>query len=159
MSNKWQGVIGDGAGGIDAAYDPANKAIGVVEQNPQPIQLPETVVEATNVADGTYDYYIDLENFRSGELQVDIVPGTSTVTVTVEKSIQNDGTAAASASYQDISQYGVAVETQGATAVGYTADVIINLGNFAGSKFLHIKVVVSGGGNDGNFDIYSGLSS
>jgi glucose/arabinose dehydrogenase len=157
MTNDWQGVIGNGAGGIDAAYDPANKAIGVVEQNPQPIQLPETVVEATNVAAGTYEYYIDVESYRTGEMQIEIGAATATVTVTLAKSDQNDGTAAALATYQDVSQYGVGIHTAAATLASYIADAILKY-DIAGAKFLRVTVVVAGA-NDGDFDIYNGLST
>jgi glucose/arabinose dehydrogenase len=119
--------------------------------------LPEAVVEATNVAAGTYEYYIDVENFRTGEMQIEIGAATATVTVTLGKSDQNDGTAAASVQYQDVSQYGVSIDTAAATLASYTADAILKY-DIAGAKFLKVTVVVAGA-DDGDFDIYNGLST
>ena len=104
------------------------------------------VVTYTNITTNTTTYdYFDIEGMRTIGLGVDTsgTTPTDTLTITLEVSFQNDGTAAASCRYYDYT-----LDFTGASSwVDTDFSVIIDLPVTA--KYLRIKKVTSnGGGND-----------
>ena len=113
-----------------------------------------TLADVTDEASGTTTYYyVDLDGFTGLAVQVEIGAATDTITYTVEGSIQDDGTAPASCVYQDITQYGMNIETAASTAADYTADAILTLPSRSNYKYVRIKTVSSGGNDTGDYVI------
>ncbi len=111
----------------------------------------DVVADVTNGVDATYTYYLDMSSFRKLGLQLEINGGSGTVTVTIEGTIQDDGTAAASCTYQDIGS-----ATFGAASWTADAMLIDNAEKLACYKYIKIKVVAStGGADDGDWTIYA----
>lgn len=110
----------------------------------------ETLADITNGTDATYEYFVDMTGYRKGSFQLELNGGSGSVTVTIEGSLQDDGTAAASVTYQDISN-----ATFGAAS--WTADAILNddTEKLASYKYVKVKVVAAtGGANDADWTIY-----
>jgi hypothetical protein len=111
----------------------------------------ETLAAVTDGTDGTYYYYVDMAGYKQLGLQLIIGAGSGSVTVTVEGTTQDDGTAQASCTYIDVTNgiYGAANFT--ASAALYDSDR--KCGNF---KYLRVKVVANtGGADDGDWTIFS----
>ena len=109
----------------------------------------ETLADETNGTDGTYYYYLDWASYRYGGLQFVLNGGSGSVTVTVEATLQDDGTDPASCSYEDVTNdlFGVA---------SFTASDMAIISNPVPFKYLRIKVVAStGGANDADWTVYS----
>ena len=105
-----------------------------------------TVADEENQPDDTYDYYIDMNGFRKIGLQLQL---TGTITVKIYGTIQDDGTAAAACTYQDISAtlFGAASIT--------SSSIMIDDAEFTGCfHFLHVEIVCAGGGTD-DYAIYA----
>lgn len=133
----------------DVHDNPAN-LLRTAEQDPLNYAYQtETVAAVTNGADDTYAYYVDLATFRKGAIQLLLDGGSGSVTVTVEGTCQDDGTAPASCTYIDISSaFG---------AASWTASTILldDSGVFTGLKYLKIKVVANtSGANDADWTIF-----
>ena len=85
------------------AYDASTGADRTSEINPLSQHfVSETLADITDGADGTYYYYVDMDGFRKGNFQLILSGGSGTCTVTVEGTIQADGTPPASCAYEDI---------------------------------------------------------
>jgi hypothetical protein len=109
-----------------------------------------TLVAVTNGADGTYTYYIPMASYTRLDMQVTLSGGSGTCTVTVEASIQADGTAPASMVYQDVTNlaYGAATFTASAMLVDNTQF-------FGAFNYVKVKVVAAtGAANDADWTIY-----
>lgn len=109
-----------------------------------------TLVTVTNGADGTYLYYIPMASYTRLDMQATISGGSGTCTVTVEASIQADGTAPASMVYQDVTNlaYGAATFTASAMLVDNTQF-------FGAFNYVKVKVVAAtGAANDADWTIY-----
>lgn len=117
-----------------------------------------TIANASAQGDGTTYYYVDMDSYRSLGLQIENTAGAAgTNTYTVEATIQDDGTAAASCTYQDVTQFGF-TNVIAADAASYTADVtLMSKNDLKAVKYLRVKVVRSadGGGTDGAWVIYA----
>jgi hypothetical protein len=88
---------------IDNAYTAGTTSLRTEEIDPLDQKLGSaTLADVTDGADGTYYYYVDKEGFRYEGIQATLDGGSGTVTVTIECSIQDDGTAQASCSYVDV---------------------------------------------------------
>lgn len=111
----------------------------------------ETLADEEDKADGTYYYYVTMDGYKQLGLGLILDGGSGTVTVTVEGTMQDDGTAAASCTYFDVTNgiYGAADFT--ASAVLYDSDK--KCGNF---KYMRVKVVAdTTGADDADWTIYS----
>jgi hypothetical protein len=132
----------------DVHDDPAN-LLRVAEQDPLNFAFTnEVLANVTNGADGTYYYYTDIDTFSRIGLQLALDGGSGTCTVTIEGSLQDDGTAPASCVYVDISTL--------FSASSWTASAIIadDTGATAVLKYLRVKVVAAtGGANDADWKI------
>lgn len=135
---------------IGGTYNPSAGSSNTTETNPIWNQnLGETIVDVTNETDGTNEYYVDMDGYAGLNLQLIISGGSGTMTVTVEASAQDDGTAAASVTYIDVTSdvFGSA----SFTASTYLFDSAKVLG---GAKFVKVKTVSStGGSNDADVRI------
>lgn len=126
--------------------------IKVAEQNSTPYQyISETLADVTDGADtaGTY-YYVNMDSYRKGGWQLILDGGSGTVTVTVEATIQDDGTAMASCTYEDVSS-----DVFGSAS--WTADALLldNAEALAVAKYVRFKVVAAtGGADDADWTIY-----
>lgn len=139
---------------VDKAYDSLTQANKTAEVNPLNQQyVGETLLSLTNIAQTTTGYgYLDMSGYRYFTLQGETSGATPTdvLTVTVEATCQDDGTAAASCTYQDVTNavFGVAswVDTD-FMAVADTPQPF---------KYVRVKYVTStGGGNDADLTVYA----
>ena len=97
----------------------------------------KNAVAATVATNNTFYYYLDMHQYRRAGIQFDwTAGGTGTVTVTIEGTIQDDGTAQASCSYRDI--------TLGTFAVASWTDsfmAIDSLEKLSCYHYIRVKVV------------------
>lgn len=125
-----------------AAEDITTGAIRVLELSPLWTQHVEERLSAlVNIASGTTGYlYFDMDGWRSFALQF-LITGTDSCTVTVEGTVQDDGTAPAACTYIDLTLvlFGVA---NTATSTMWVADVTLPV------KYMRVKYVTAGGAND-----------
>lgn len=122
--------------------------------NPAWAQLtPDTLIDETDITTNTTSYaYIDMEGFRHFSLQGETsgTAPTDVLTVTIEATNQDDGTAAASCTYQDVtsSLFGVASFVD--TDFFVIADTIMTF------KYVRVKYVTSNdAGNDADLTVYA----
>jgi len=112
---------------------------------------PQTLAEVTNGADGTYTYYVDMDGYRHLSLSLVLDGGSGSVTVTVEATAQDDGSAPGDCAYTDVTNavFGAATFT----ASNFLSDSARKL---AGAKFVKVKVVAStGAADDADWSIYA----
>lgn len=111
----------------------------------------ETVAAVTNETDGTNYYYLDMDGYSGLNLQLIISGGSGTMTVTVEATLQDDGTAAASCTYVDITN-----DVFGSASFTSSTILFDDAKILGGSKYVRIKTVSStGGANDADITIYA----
>lgn len=112
--------------------------------------LGETLCDVTNYnGPATFDYYFDMDGYRYFTLQgVHTPAAVDTLTMTVEATVQDDGTAPAACAYQDVTNalFGVAnwVDT----------DFIAIVDTPVAFKYVHFQVVVAGGNDDADLAAY-----
>ena len=137
-----------------AVEDAAANALRIMEINPlSSHHVEETLLDLTNIATNTTGYaYLDMDGFRYFSLQMETsgTAPTDVLTITVEGSNQDDGTAPASCTYQDVTngRFGVAswVDTD-AFAICDTACPF---------KYVRVKYVTSNdAGNDCDLTVYA----
>lgn len=130
-------------------YDSGTDSNKVFEVNPlSEHHVEETLADETNGADGTYYYYVDMDGYKHFSAQLELSGGSGTCTVTVEATNQDDGTAAASCTYQDVTNglFGSA---------SYTASDFLIADTAQSFKYVRYKVVAStGGADDADWTIY-----
>ena len=135
-----------------AGYSSTTGATNVSEVDPLSEHHVETTpADVTNGADGTYYYYLDMDGYKGLGLQLVLNGGSGTVTVTVDCTMQDDGTAPASCNYQDVSNtvYGAANWT--ASAVLFDSNYILGQ-----CKYVRIKVVAdTSGADDADWTIFA----
>lgn len=145
-----------GYNGEKKGYAVATNSVRTAEINPlSEMHVEETLLALTNIAQNTTAYaYLDMDGYRMAGIQCetsDAVP-TDVLTVTLECSIQDDGTAAASCTYQDCTNQ----LTGSASFVD--SDFIMTTpsnGTLMALKYLRIKYNTSaGGGNDADLTCY-----
>ena len=137
---------------IGSAYNFASGKDGVLEANPLSTHnVSETLAAVTNGADATYYYYLDMDGFRKSGLQIAVISGGSgTCTITLEGTIQDDGTAPASCTYQDISSI------FGAINWTTTSIVVDDSGATGPMKYVRAKVVAAtGAADDADWTLYA----
>lgn len=99
----------------------------------------ETLASVTNGADGTYNYYVDLEGYNRFGLGILAGASTGSFTLDISGTIQNDGTAPASiVEWQSIS-----TDFLGGTKT-YTTTAIDTFGNGEGvvDHFKYLKITI-----------------
>ena len=111
----------------------------------------ETIVDVTNETDGTNNYFVDMDGYNSLNLQLVISGGSGTMTVTIEASAQDDGTAAASVTYVDVTN-----DVFGSASFTASTFLLDDQKVLGGAKFVKIKTVSStGGANDADITVYA----
>ena len=152
MTGTGYKYVSEAGTSTSSSFTTATKSDRVEEIDPTTQHfVGETLVSVTNETDGTNNYYVDMAGFAGLDLQLVISGGSGTMTVTVEASAQDDGTAAASCTYTDVTSdvFGSA----SFTASTYLFDDAKVLG---GSKYVKVKTVSStGGANDADITVYS----
>ena len=148
MTTDRMQIIKDGA-----VYQAATTANKVVEQTPLSDHvIADTPTILTNIATNTTGYiYIDMDTYRGGSLQI-ITSGTTptdTLTLTVEITNQDDGTAQASCTYSPASLEILGVASIVDVDLESGASFPIFLDTFVVCKYLRIKYVTS---NDSGAD-------
>jgi len=139
----------------NSSFDSSNKAERTEDINPDWSRWTATQqVSVTNETNATVDRYVDMDGYNHFSLQFEKTGGTDTVTLKVYGSLQDDGTADSSKTYQDITQYGMEVSTAASTAASYTADATIHLKEGHNYKTLKIETVSAGGNNDADYSLY-----
>jgi len=110
----------------------------------------ETIATATSQGDGTTYYYWDMDGYRYFSLQIENTDGAAgDNTYTLEATNQDDGTAAASCTYQDVTN-------QWTGAANYTASAFPEVDTPTAAKYVRIKVVRAndGANTDGAWTLY-----
>lgn len=125
-------IVTGGSSSYDAVTD-ADK-VQVINQLPRQQILLQRDVASTSVA---FDEYIDVEGQKTVGIQATITSGT--VTITLEATMENNGTAPASCDYVDITQFGT-TRTNAAAAATLTTGKGAYLINNPGYKYIKIKV-------------------
>jgi hypothetical protein len=146
---------------IIAGYDSAADTNKTFETAPiWTHHIEETLATITNETSGTNYRYIDMDGFDSLSIQIDTggTAPTDTLTITLEASNQDDGTAAASCFYTDITTLAYDAATG---AIGTASWVDVDMMAFlappvAGTfKYVRVKTVTAGGSNDQDYTIYA----
>lgn len=136
---------------VIAGYDWVTGSLRTSESDPIDQRYEyQTLADITDGTDGTYYYYVDMTGYRKSGFQLELDGGSGTITVTVEGSLQADGTAQASATYQDITS-----DTFGSASFTSTDMLIDNGEKLSLFKFVRLKVVANSGSNDADWTIYS----
>ena len=138
---------------LTGVWDSVTNAFRMTEVNPLNLQyVVETLLDLTNIPETTTGYaYIDMTGYRGLGIQGETSGATPTdvLTVTYEATMQDDGTAAASCDYQDVTN----VLTGSASFVD--EDFISLIDTPLPVKYLRIKYTTStGGGSDADLVVY-----
>jgi len=137
-----------------SGYVLASNSIRINEIDPLDQKyLSYTLVDVTDGPDDTYYYYVDMAGFRKSAYQLILSGGSGTCTVTIEMSVQDDGTAPASCTFMDITNdaFGSASFTASDLLVD-TAEVL------AGAKYVRVKVVAAtAAADDADWTIFTKL--
>jgi len=129
-------------------YDSGTDSGKVFEVNPVSDHHEEETQTITNLTSAVAQYmYIDMDGYRTLSIQIASLTGVDTHTVTLEGTNQDDGTAAASCTYQDVT-----LALTGVASVAATSFWIINTP--VAFKYLRIKDLTAGGNNDGDITCY-----
>jgi len=131
------------------SYDAGTTADKSFEVNPVSDHHVEEKATLTNVANVTPEYvYLDMDGYRHFGIQFIKDAGVDTVTFTVEATLQDDGTAAASCTYGDVTSdwFGVA---------SWTATDLIQADQPIMAKYVRLKVTTAGGNDDADFTVHT----
>ena len=134
------------------AYDTSSQADKSAEVAPvYTHNVGDTLAEVTDETSATNYYYLDSAGYLNWGFQADTsgATPTDTLTITIEASFQDDGTAQASASYQDVTNILAAV------ANWVDVDVMLFVDTVMQPKFWRIKTVTAGGSNDADYTLYT----
>lgn len=101
------------------------------------------LVKVTNGADGTYYYYISMKLVEELSLQFNLDGGSGTCTVTVEGTIQDDGTLKGDCDYIDMTNFAFSQPNYTADAIAMDHERILAM-----CRWVRLKVVASTGAAD-----------
>ncbi len=146
-----------------AGFDWASDKLGISESDPlSSHHVEDTIIDATNITTNTTTYaYVDMDGGSGLSLQGETSGATPTdvLTVTIEGTNQDDGTAPASCAYQDISAicYDLATNALGASNWVDTDFWVWLTPAVAGLfKYVRVKYVTSNdAGGDCDLTVYS----
>lgn len=111
----------------------------------------QTVANVALGLDGTYDYYLDAQNFDLAVFQLILNGGSGTIRVSLAVSAINDGTLPAACAYQDVTNALFGYAAAGASTL-WSIDQPLPV------KYLRIRVVAATGANDASWAIYAAQS-
>jgi hypothetical protein len=134
-----------------AALDAALLANRVIDVEDLSDKISPEVDTRTGLGNGTDYFYYDMAGFKRWGVQLEITrPTDGTITFTVEGSLNDDGTAASSCTYDDYtSKFGAA--SFPVTATG-TLSLIDDKGCMGLCKYVRVKYVITGS-TSGNIGI------
>jgi len=120
----------------------------------------DKLLNLTNIATNTTAYgYLDMDGYRFLGIEGDTSGSTPTdvLTVTVEGTMQDDGTAQASCTYVDITKLFFDAATGArATASWVDTDFVASLADASAFKYIRVKYVTSnGGGSDADLVVHT----
>ena len=120
-------------------YDTGTDSVKTFEVSPITDQHVETtLLSDVAIASGTTDYvYSDLDGYKYAAYQI-VKSGAGTATFTLEATLQDDGTAAASCTYVDVT-----LALTGAATASASTMWLINVPSIF--KYLRVKYVTAGG--------------
>lgn len=132
--------------GYDSIGDGIRALLASSLAEPQPFDISQTTV----IGLGTYDYPLDLDDYKYWTLQWSVTAGTSDKILTVWATDQDDGTAPASCLYQDVtlSWFGAASFS---VAGGATGSTVLEIDTPSTWRYVRVRIVVGSvtpGGND-----------
>ena len=134
----------NGASAVPLSYDAATGSELVWLLNPAwSRQNPDTLVEATGMADDTHPYFVDFAGYRYGVFQIEQSCTSGSVVTTIEASAEDNGTSDLSADYDDVTQALFGVATLTATAGTAKAFWAITVPFVV--KYLKLNSVIAGG--------------
>ena len=144
---------------LTSVFNTVSGALRVEEVDPiSQHYVSETLENIVSATDGSYPYYTDMNGFRKWGAQIvgDIGATSGTLTITVEGTMQDDGTAPASCTFDDITN-----DTFGSASfiINTTAPDIVTL-NANTEKlalYKYVKLLITAatsGGSDGSWTIY-----
>ncbi|MCP4540162.1 MAG: hypothetical protein GY832_23740 [Chloroflexi bacterium] len=139
---NWENPSGGSAGATSSTQN--TKEVNPVWE----AHIEENKATATSQGDGTTYYYLDMDGYAGAAIHVlaDTPGAAGDQAYTVEASLQDDGTAQASCTYIDVTQFGMDNMTA-ANAASYTTVVYLHTNAaFRACKWLRLKVVRA---NDG----------
>ena len=114
-----------------------------------------TVADATAVADGTFDVYIDLRYYTRTDVRVVQSGGSGTISFTAHVSWESGGdyfTPAIGLNYDD-----VGLEFYGsATFTDATEHLLDNAGIFLNASWMKLTFTVSGASSDASYSVIAG---
>ncbi len=141
---------------VPAGHDWTLNATRATEINPNSEKYAADEFEAASIASGTtVYYYIDMAGYKFLTIIGENTPGTDGQTITAEATTQDDGTAAASCLYADITQYGLDWLSGAAAASNTTGKFAWATVDASCFKYVRIKCAVGAGvANDAAHDIY-----
>ena len=118
------------------------------------------LASVTNSADGTFDYYIDLEGCNSFSLYYNLNGGgagaTAGVTMTLWGTIQDDGTADASCLYVDITNRLLGAASIVAAPTVTVADIVTDTnGHCRNMKYVRVRIVAASTGSTADWILQS----
>lgn len=123
---------------ISDVSDPVTGTVLTSEQaGPETVLDGETLFSITGGAIGTYDYYVEHDEFRSFVLHY-IPGGAGTATLKIRASAQDDGTPIASREYEDVTG-----STFGSASFNSRQWLADHAGLLRDAKSLHFEVVVT----------------
>jgi len=134
------------------AFDATTTSDQVTSLNgPETVRAKSTLANVTNGTDGTYSYYIDMDDYRFLAVQLILSGGSGTVTVTIWGTVQDDGTAQGSCTYVDLTN--VVFGAASFTASGMLVD---DSGTLANMRYVKVQVIAAtGGANDADWTIFA----
>jgi hypothetical protein len=146
--------------GPDKAYSVPENANNILALNPDNTHYAgSTPIDATDETDGTYYRYLDMATYNHVSLQLVLNGGTAAgtgVTVTVQGTSQDDGTAAGGCVYEEMTNDLFGVPNLNAASGAAAADLWIDdSGACGGLKWLQITIVFDTTNNSGDATIYA----
>jgi len=143
----------------DKSYDASNNAtrVSVINRDSDKDTY-DTLASLTNIAASTSgQLYIDIEGYKRVGLQCNVSSGTvGSIRLAFEVSVQNDGTAAASCTYFDVTESTVDLITGTTSNADYVnTDCLITFSNLVKAKYLMVSYITDGAGSDQDLTIYS----
>ena len=135
---------------VIAGYNWNTQSIRTEEIDPLPEKyVSETLANASSQPSGTTNYFFDMNGFKTFAVQIEDTAGAAGSNVyTVATSIQDDGTAPSSATYQDVTNAWFG-------AGNFTTDAMLVRDTPAPVKFVRVRVSRANGSSaDGAWTIY-----
>lgn len=134
------------------AYDTSSQGDRMYNMAPDYTHnVPDTLASVSNETSATNYYYLDMAGYKYFSIQVETSDATpvDTLTVTIEATCLNDGTAQASCTYQDVTSELFSV------ASWVDTDFMAIMDTPFQPKYVRVKTVTAGGSNDADYKIYA----